>query len=44
MQIQPFFDPETFTLTYVVHDEATRDAVIIDPVLDYEPGGSKASP
>lgn len=40
MRIQPFFDPRTFTLTYVVYDEASRDAVVIDPVLDYEPVGS----
>ncbi|MBU0553062.1 MBL fold metallo-hydrolase [Myxococcota bacterium] len=37
MQIKAFFDAPTFTLTYVVWDEATRDAVIIDPVLDLEP-------
>ena len=43
MKVKPFYDPATFTLTYVVHDEATRDAVIIDPVLDYDPGSSKAS-
>jgi glyoxylase-like metal-dependent hydrolase (beta-lactamase superfamily II)/rhodanese-related sulfurtransferase len=36
MQIKPFFDPDTFTLTYVVFDDASRDAVIIDPVLDYD--------
>jgi glyoxylase-like metal-dependent hydrolase (beta-lactamase superfamily II)/rhodanese-related sulfurtransferase len=36
MQIQAFFDPDTFTLTYVVFDPATRDAVVIDPVLDYD--------
>lgn len=41
MQIQPFYDARTFTLTYVVYDEATRDAVILDPVLDYDPVGSK---
>lgn len=41
MQVQPFFDERTFTLTYVVFDEATRDAVIIDPVLDFEPAGGK---
>lgn len=41
MQIQPFFDERTSTLTYVVFDEASKDAVIIDPVLDYEPGGGK---
>lgn len=39
--IEPFFDERTFTLTYVVFDPATRDAVIIDPVLDYEPSGGK---
>lgn len=36
MQIQAFFDPETFTLTYLVFDPASRDAVVIDPVLDYD--------
>lgn len=40
MRVQPFFDARTFTLTYVVFDEASRDAVAIDPVLDYEPVGS----
>lgn len=37
LHIEPFYDPRTSTLTYVVLDEATRDAVVIDPVLDYEP-------
>lgn len=37
MGIEAFFDPRTWTLTYVVWDEDTRDAVIIDPVLDYDP-------
>lgn len=37
MHIESFFDPTTFTLTYVVSDEATGDAVVIDPVLDYDP-------
>lgn len=36
MAIQTFFDPETSTLTYVVFDPASRDAVVIDPVLDYD--------
>jgi glyoxylase-like metal-dependent hydrolase (beta-lactamase superfamily II) len=39
MEIHHFFDPDTFTLTYVVFDKATKDAVIIDPVLDYDPAG-----
>jgi glyoxylase-like metal-dependent hydrolase (beta-lactamase superfamily II) len=35
MDVQHFFDKETSTLTYIVYDEKTRDAVIIDPVLDF---------
>lgn len=37
MKIQHFFDPRTWTLTYVVSDEATRKAVVVDSVLDYDP-------
>jgi glyoxylase-like metal-dependent hydrolase (beta-lactamase superfamily II) len=40
MSIETFYDARTFTLTYVVYDADTRDAVVIDPVLDYEPIGS----
>lgn len=43
IQIKEFFDKATFTLTYVVWDPATRDSVIIDPVLDYDPAGSRVS-
>jgi glyoxylase-like metal-dependent hydrolase (beta-lactamase superfamily II) len=39
-KVQQFFDPRTFTLTYVVSHPNTKDAVIIDPVLDYDPVGS----
>ncbi|GGX39891.1 MBL fold metallo-hydrolase [Saccharospirillum salsuginis] len=42
-QIETFYDPNTFTLTYVVYDADSRDAVVIDPVLDYNPIGSKIS-
>ena len=41
MNIQAFYDGRTHTLTYVVYDPETRDAVAIDPVLDYEPASSK---
>ncbi len=41
MDIKTFFDARTSTLTYVVYDLSTKDAVVIDPVLDYEPIGSK---
>lgn len=43
MTIKPFFDPQTFTLTYLVYDPGTRDAIVIDPVLDYDAGGSQTS-
>jgi glyoxylase-like metal-dependent hydrolase (beta-lactamase superfamily II) len=34
--IQAFYDSTTSTVTYVVWDRATRQAAIIDPVLDYD--------
>ena len=43
MNIETFFDPATFTLTYVVFDPKTRDAVVIDPVLDYDVQSSQVS-
>lgn len=43
MNIETFFDGNTFTLTYVVYDPVSRDAVVIDPVLDYDPRGSVVS-
>ncbi|MCM2281210.1 MAG: MBL fold metallo-hydrolase [Bdellovibrionaceae bacterium] len=42
-QIKEFFDKNTWTLTYVVWDESTRDAIVIDPVLDYDQAASKTS-
>ena len=35
--VKAFFDTATWTLTYVVWDPATGDAVVIDPVLDFDP-------
>lgn len=43
MNIQPFHDPETGTLSYVVSDEATQECAIIDSVLNYEPQGGSIS-
>ena len=36
-EIRGFFDEQTNTITYLVWDPASRDAVVIDPVLDYDP-------
>ncbi|QQR91388.1 MAG: MBL fold metallo-hydrolase [Myxococcales bacterium] len=41
MNIQEFFDPRTWTLSYVVWCEHSKKALVIDPVLDYDPIGSK---
>lgn len=37
IKIDPYFDDATNTMTYLVEDRATREAALIDPVLDYEP-------
>lgn len=39
--VKEFFDRATWTLTYVVYDKDTKDAVILDPVWDYDPVASK---
>lgn len=40
-EVKEFFDKDTWTLTYVVFDAETKDAVILDPVWDYDPAASK---
>lgn len=39
--IKAFYDARTYTLTYVVWDPESKDAVVIDPVLDYDPAPSR---
>lgn len=41
--VKEFFDQATWTLTFVVYDKATQDAVVIDPVWDYDPASSRIS-
>lgn len=41
--IQAFFDPKTFTVSYVVADPATARAAVIDPVLDFDLKSGRAS-
>ncbi|MFM5947911.1 MAG: MBL fold metallo-hydrolase [Novosphingobium sp.] len=41
--VKGFFDPATFTVSYVVHDPATKQAAIIDPVLDFTPRNGRTA-
>ena len=36
-EISGFFDDQTNTITYLVWDPQSREAAVIDPVLDYDP-------
>ena len=42
-QVQSFFDDDTFTVSYVVTDTATKRCAIIDSVLDYDPKSGRTS-
>ncbi|CAN7357538.1 MBL fold metallo-hydrolase [Cupriavidus necator] len=41
--IQPFFDPATWTVTYVVFQVGRPECAIIDSVLDYDPKAGRTS-
>ncbi|WP_342116413.1 MBL fold metallo-hydrolase [Pseudoduganella sp. OTU4001] len=41
--IQPFFDPATWTITYVVHQQGRPECAIIDSVLDYDHKAGRTS-
>lgn len=42
-EVKSLYDESTATITYVVYDKHTYDAIVIDPVLDYDPASSKVS-
>lgn len=42
-QVEMFFDKDSSTFSYVVADLATKHAVIIDPVLDYDAAAGTVS-
>jgi len=33
--VKSFFDPATNTITHIAYDQASKEAIILDPVLDY---------
>lgn len=41
--VRSFYDPATFTFTYVVYDRAGGHAAVIDPVLDYDPASARTA-
>lgn len=41
--VEAFFDPATFTYSYVVSDPQTARCAIIDSVLDYDPAAGRTS-
>jgi glyoxylase-like metal-dependent hydrolase (beta-lactamase superfamily II) len=43
LNIESFYDAPTSTLTYVVFDADSTDAVVIDPVRDFDPATGKVS-
>lgn len=43
LRVDALYHEPTHTLTYLVWDPATRDAIVIDPVLDYDPLGSQTA-
>lgn len=43
MQVEPFFDEATFTYSYIVFDQSTNKAAIIDSVWDYDPKSGHTS-
>lgn len=42
-EVEPFFDPDTHTWSYVVRDPASSATAIIDSVLDYDPASGRTS-
>lgn len=41
--VKSFYDPATFTFTYVVYSAPGGQAAIIDPVLDFDPASARIS-
>jgi len=43
LQVEGFFDPGTWTISYIVFDKKTKQCALIDSVLDYDPKSGRTS-
>jgi glyoxylase-like metal-dependent hydrolase (beta-lactamase superfamily II) len=43
LHVEGFFDPDTWTVSYLVLDTATQQCALIDSVLDYDPKSGRTS-
>ncbi|WFL77650.1 MBL fold metallo-hydrolase [Altererythrobacter arenosus] len=42
-EVEAFFDTATNTVSYVVHDPATKQAAVVDPVLDFDASSGRTA-
>ena len=43
LQVEGFFDPATWTVSYIVLDKGTKQCALVDIVLDYDPKSGRTS-
>jgi glyoxylase-like metal-dependent hydrolase (beta-lactamase superfamily II) len=43
MRVEGFFDPATWTVSYIVFDQTTRACALVDSVLDYDPKSGRTT-
>jgi len=43
LQVEGFFDPATWTVSYIVLDKRTMQCALVDSVLDYDPKSGRTS-
>jgi glyoxylase-like metal-dependent hydrolase (beta-lactamase superfamily II) len=43
MQVEGFFDPATWTVSYIVFDRKTRSCALVDSVLDFDPKSGRTA-
>ena len=42
-QVEGFFDPATWTISYLIFDQRTRHCALVDSVLDFDPKSGRTS-